>query len=423
MPKYPENGQTYWIALKEGFRNGRVELSTCNISVDQGKVYIEWNKSLTLKGTYAKGRYNQYKLSESRGWEQIGTYVTFSDYATSIIASNLDVYDSHGELIMAKTDLKDYPKCYGKSDIKKAKVSTISNQYYTGKKIKPRPKVTYNGKRLYEGVDYTISYKNNKKVGNASLEIKGKGNFKGTKTVKFKIVKKQKSSIKLSKNSLTLSMADVRTYTLKVVKAESTSKLKWKSSDNSVATVKNGKVTAKGTGTAKITVSANGVTATCKVNVKDTAVKTVKLSFKTFDEWAKQVRIKEMELVFGGTVGITVDGSTNYTGNIIVKREILSYKKVAVKISFNTPGYQKTVYLNLPDQVKYTLHRHSLKNDLKSDSVGKIIVGLMEQQVVWTQKCSCGYESVITWDIPLEEKGELKDGETYTVHTNSLIID
>lgn len=422
LPQYPVNGQTYWIAFKEGFRNNRIELSTCNISGNKEKAYIEWNGSLVLKVANATGRYNQYKLSEKDSWEQIGTYGRFSDWATSIIASNLDVYDSKGKLILAKKNLKNYPESYRKTDINKAKIPTISNKYYTGKSIKPHLKITYNGKYLYERVDYTLCYKNNRKVGTASIVIKGKGDFKGTKTVKFKIIKKPKGSINLSKKSLILSLADVRTHTLKITKKGISSKVKWKSSDTSVADVKNGKITAKGKGKVNISVSANGVTATCKVTVKDTANKTVKMSFKTFDDWIGQVRKKEMELVFGGITGVNTDGSTYYTGNIIVNRQILSYKKVAVKISSNTPGYYKTVYLNLPDKVKYTLHRHNLKNNLNEKGVGRIMAGLVDKQIVWTQECGCGYERVLTWDIPIEKPEKLTDGETYIVYTNSLVI-
>ncbi len=419
LPKYPENGQTYWIAFKEGYRSGRIELSTCNISGKREKAYIKWSRNLTLQGANASGRYNQYKLAESGKWEQIGTYVRFSDYATSIIASNLDVYDSEGNLIMAKT--KKYPRDDQKIDISKADVSNIGENIYTGKAIKPHPKVTYKGKYLYEGKDYILSYKNNKEAGVASVLIKGKGSFKGTRTIKFKIVKKPKASIKLSKSSLALSLAGMRTHTVKVTKEKISSKLKWKSSNTSVVTVKDGKITAKGVGTAKVTVSADGVAATCKVTVKDTAVKTVTLSFKSFDDWTKKVQNKEMGLVFGGKNGINADGSTYYTGNIIVKRQIESYKKVKVKISLNTPGHYRTVNLMLPNKIKYTLHRHNLKNNFSSDSVGKIMVGVMERQLVWTQKCSCGYENKITWDIPIQKKNKIKDGGTYKVQTNSLV--
>ncbi|MBR5420025.1 MAG: right-handed parallel beta-helix repeat-containing protein [Lachnospiraceae bacterium] len=64
---------------------------------------------------------------------------------------------------------------------------------YTGKAVKPRVRV-YLGKRmLTENVDYTVSYSNNKKASTnskpASLTIKGKGNFSGSKKIKFLIVK------------------------------------------------------------------------------------------------------------------------------------------------------------------------------------------------------------------------------------------
>lgn len=130
LPKYPTSGQTYWIVFKEGFRNSRIELSTCNISVNKEKAYIEWDKSLVLKEANADERYNQYRLSEKGSWEQIGTYQRFSDWATSVIASNLDIYDSHGTLILAKTRL--YPEKSNRIDIKKAKVSAIGKKYYIG---------------------------------------------------------------------------------------------------------------------------------------------------------------------------------------------------------------------------------------------------------------------------------------------------
>ncbi|MDE7183977.1 MAG: type I pullulanase, partial [Lachnospiraceae bacterium] len=51
---------------------------------------------------------------------------------------------------------------------------------------------------LEEGQDYTLSYKNNKAVGTATVTIKGKGNFKGTFSSTFEIVKQDIDQ--LSKN-------------------------------------------------------------------------------------------------------------------------------------------------------------------------------------------------------------------------------
>lgn len=52
----------------------------------------------------------------------------------------------------------------------------------------PKPVVRFNGKRLTEGTDYTLSYKNNKAAGSAAtITVKGKGNFKGSASVYFKV--------------------------------------------------------------------------------------------------------------------------------------------------------------------------------------------------------------------------------------------
>ena len=74
-----------------------------------------------------------------------------------------------------------------KASVKSAKVAKIKAQKYTGKAKKPAPKLTFKGSTLKKGTDYTLKYKNNKKRGTAKITVKGKGNFKGTKTVKFKI--------------------------------------------------------------------------------------------------------------------------------------------------------------------------------------------------------------------------------------------
>ena len=65
----------------------------------------------------------------------------------------------------------------------------LANEVYTGKKIKPLPVITYNGITLKKGVDYTLAYGKNKKVGKGKVVITGKGNYVGKVTKKFKITK------------------------------------------------------------------------------------------------------------------------------------------------------------------------------------------------------------------------------------------
>lgn len=75
-----------------------------------------------------------------------------------------------------------------RASVKKARVAKVANKQYTGRAIKPTPKVTLGSKTLKRGRDYTLSYKDNKARGTATIIIKGKGNYKGTQKVNFRIV-------------------------------------------------------------------------------------------------------------------------------------------------------------------------------------------------------------------------------------------
>ena len=58
---------------------------------------------------------------------------------------------------------------------------------YTGNELTPGVNLTYNKRKLTEGVDYVLSYSNNVGKGSAKITITGIGNYTGSKTVKFKI--------------------------------------------------------------------------------------------------------------------------------------------------------------------------------------------------------------------------------------------
>lgn len=68
----------------------------------------------------------------------------------------------------------------------KFKVSLSKDSYeYNSSGVKPDPIVTFNGKALTEGKDYTVSYANNTKLADATaskkptVKVKGKGNYSG----------------------------------------------------------------------------------------------------------------------------------------------------------------------------------------------------------------------------------------------------
>jgi hypothetical protein len=44
--------------------------------------------------------------------------------------------------------------------------------------------------------------------------------------------------------------------------------------------------------------------------------------------------------------------------------------------------------------------------------------------LVWTQKCSCGFEDTLTWEIPIpEDNNKYKEEEVYVTTSTSLMID
>lgn len=90
--------------------------------------------------------------------------------------------------------------------IKKAIINDIPNQTYTGKAIKPMINMKVQDYELVEGVDYTVSYKDNRAVGMATITVIGKGNFAGRQNSRFVInpAAIKLSSLKAGKQSLTV---------------------------------------------------------------------------------------------------------------------------------------------------------------------------------------------------------------------------
>ena len=113
----------------------------------------------------------------------------------------------------------------------------------------------------------------------ASVNSKGKitAKKKGTAVITCKVgsqkatcrVEVRNPSIKLNKTNVTLYTSGSKTASLSASVQGESSKVVWKSSNTSVATVTSkGKVTAKRAGVATISAKANGVTAKCKVTVR-----------------------------------------------------------------------------------------------------------------------------------------------------------
>lgn len=77
-----------------------------------------------------------------------------------------------------------------------AGVGGIEGSYpHTGRAVEPKPVVTFSGRKLEEGLDYSVAYRDNVAPGTACIVITGKRNLVGQKTVEFKIAAAEKPSI------------------------------------------------------------------------------------------------------------------------------------------------------------------------------------------------------------------------------------
>lgn len=77
----------------------------------------------------------------------------------------------------------------GERSIEGAEITGIRERYeLTEESVEPIPVVTMDGKVLSEGVDYTLSYRNNRAEGDASVVITGIGRFTDSVEVPFEIV-------------------------------------------------------------------------------------------------------------------------------------------------------------------------------------------------------------------------------------------
>ena len=79
--------------------------------------------------------------------------------------------------------------------LRKDMVGAIADQTFSGKKITPNVVVTDGEKALTEGTDYTVTYKDNVNAGTGAAVVTGKGNYKGTQEVSFRIQTKGLDSI------------------------------------------------------------------------------------------------------------------------------------------------------------------------------------------------------------------------------------
>ena len=91
----------YWIIFTEETRDNRVEVTSIDTSgLNASELYMIWDSTLYLSKTNSRTKYVQYYLNENGEWCKMGAKSYFSNHASNVIASNLDVYDSNGNQLL-----------------------------------------------------------------------------------------------------------------------------------------------------------------------------------------------------------------------------------------------------------------------------------------------------------------------------------
>lgn len=238
---------------------------------------------------------------------------------------------------------------YGASQIKISNVtiSSIEEQEYKGKEISPYITVKHEGNILIKGRDYTLEYSNNVKAGTGKIKIIGIGNYTGTKTKTFKIVKRNINNASIIVNS----SEKYTGSTLKpVVFVKDLGSILEKGTDYNVTYYNNKnageaivKITGKGNYTGTVqknfqidSKSLSGVT------IKEVSEQeytgepilpklTVKLGTKTLS-LDKDYTVTGSNNINTGTATLTITGKGNYNGSVSTTFEIVPKKMSRVKV-------------------------------------------------------------------------------------------
>ncbi|MCR4956652.1 MAG: leucine-rich repeat protein [Lachnospiraceae bacterium] len=161
-------------------------------------------------------------------------------------------------------------------------VNTIADQTYTGNELTPAVTVLQGTTTLVLGKDYTVTYSNNKNIGTATVTVTGMGNYTGTLTKTFQIVKESAITITASNKYKTYSDQD-KTFNLNAT-ITSGATVTYESTNDSVMVDSTGKVTIEGgfSGTAivKITATLSGYNTVSK-EITITVPKAVTLTSAT----------------------------------------------------------------------------------------------------------------------------------------------
>jgi hypothetical protein len=95
--------QKYWVIFTEGYRNDRVEASTIDSDIPAEQLTIIWDSALEISDSSGSDGCDQYYLDDNGEWIYMGNYHRLTDNATNVLASNLDVVDQNGNVVVSRS--------------------------------------------------------------------------------------------------------------------------------------------------------------------------------------------------------------------------------------------------------------------------------------------------------------------------------
>ncbi|MDB7995076.1 hypothetical protein PND98_03085 [[Eubacterium] siraeum] len=352
---YTGKAQTQSITVKyrnKTLKNGKDYTVSYQNNINAGTAYVV----IKGKGSYSGTVKRSFKINPALIYKQCTFYKIASQYytgsqikpvpkiknGTTTLKNGTDftlTYQNNVNKGTAKVYIKgkgNYTgSCSLKFSITARPVSTLKitvpSVTYNGKAQKPAVTVKYNNYTFKNGTDYTLSYKNNTKIGTATVTVKGKGKLSGTRSVTFKInAKPIKNAVITYNNSLTYNGSALSpAVTVKYGKAT----LK-KNTDYTVAYSNNvnagtGTITITGKGIyggsvkktftiKKLGISATAVSGTGNKIYTGSAIKpvpAVKVGGRTLKN-GTDFTVSYKNNTEPGTATLSVTGKGNYSGSV-----------------------------------------------------------------------------------------------------------
>ncbi len=195
-------------------------------------------------------------------------------------------------------------------------------------------------------------------------------NQKVTATVKVAKAVQEVAGVIMSQTGMTLTVGQSKALSARVVPEDAADKtITWKSSAPDVASVVDGRVTAKKAGTATITaMSKNGKSASCKVTVKakDVAVKSVKLNVKRATLGVKEKLTLKATVTPKNATNKKVSWKLDKKGIVSIssKGVVTAKKKGSVTVTATAGGKKATCKLTVkkaPSKITLNAGKKTLK--------------------------------------------------------------